>query len=66
LAWFSALSQVWQIFPAAGISAGALIAVGPRARLPVAAAVIVVSTVCGLSIGRSTGLSIAFGFLNTV
>src|SRR5215467_1431053 len=53
-------------WPASGISAGVLIALGPRARLPVAVAVFVASTVCGLSIGRNAWLSIAFGFLNTV
>jgi len=53
-------------WPASGISAGVLIALGPRARLPVAVAVFVASTACGLSIGRNAGLSIAFGFLNTL
>jgi PAS domain S-box-containing protein len=53
-------------WPASGISVGALIALGSRARLPVAAAVLVASTACGLSIGRSAWLSIAFGFLNTL
>ena len=53
-------------WPASGISAGALIALGPKARLPMAVAVFVASTACGLSIGRNTGLSIAFGFLNTL
>jgi PAS domain S-box-containing protein len=52
--------------PASGLSVGALIALGPRARLPVAVAVFVASIACGLSIGRNAGLSIAFGFLNTV
>ena len=53
-------------WPAAGVSAGALIALGPRARLPVAVAAFVASTACGLLIGRNAALSIAFGFLNTL
>jgi integral membrane sensor domain MASE1 len=53
-------------WPASGISVGTLIALGPRARLPVAAAVFIASTACGLTIGRNAWLSIAFGFLNTV
>ena len=53
-------------WPASGISVGVLIALGPRARLPVAAAVLVGSAACGLTIGRSAWLSIAFGFLNAL
>jgi PAS domain S-box-containing protein len=53
-------------WPASGIAVGTLIALGPRARLPVAAAVFVASTACGLTIGRYPWLSVAFGFLNTV
>jgi MASE1 len=53
-------------WPASGISVGVLIALGPRVRLPVAAAVLVGSTACGLAIGRSAWLSIAFGFLNAL
>jgi PAS domain S-box-containing protein len=53
-------------WPASGISVGVLIALGPRVRVPVAAAVLVGSTVCGLTIGRSAWLSIAFGFLNAL
>jgi len=52
-------------WPASGISVGALIALGPRARLPVAAAVFVASSACGLTMGRNAWLSVAFGFLNT-
>ena len=59
----SGLAIFW---PASGISVGALIALGPRASLPVAAAVFVASTVCSLTIGRSVWLSVAFAFLNTV
>src|SRR5215510_12572104 len=53
-------------WPASGISVGALIALGPRARLPVAVAVFVASTACGLTIGRNVWLSISLRFLNTV
>jgi hypothetical protein len=53
-------------WPASGISVGVLIALGARVRLPVAAAVIVASTACGLTVGRTAWLSVAFGFLNTV
>ena len=53
-------------WPAAGISAGALITLDARARLPVASAVFVASTACSLTIGRNGWLSIVFGVLNTV
>jgi hypothetical protein len=53
-------------WPASGISVGVLIALGARVRLPVAAAVIVASTACGLTVGRTAWLSVAFGLLNTV
>jgi len=51
-------------WPAAGIAVGALIAWGPSARLPVAATVVGVSTVCSLIIGRNAWLAIALGFIN--
>jgi len=51
-------------WPAAGIAVGALIALGPRARLPVAAAVVFGTVVCNVTIGRSPRLSIVLGFLN--
>ena len=51
-------------WPAAGIAVGALIALGPTARLPVAAAVVVATTVCNLMIGRNAWLAIAFGSIN--
>jgi hypothetical protein len=51
-------------WPAAGIAVGALIALGPSARLPVAAAVVVATTVCNLMIGRAPWLAIAFGSIN--
>ena len=40
-------------WPAAGIAIGALIALGPSARLPVAAAVVVATIACSLMIGRN-------------
>src|SRR5215813_7033700 len=51
-------------WPAAGIAVGALIALGPKARLPLAAAVLLGTVACNLMIGRNTWLSIAFGFIN--
>ena len=42
-------------WPALGISVGALIALGPRARLPVAAAVFVASAACGLTMRLALG-----------
>ena len=51
-------------WPAAGIAVGALIALGPTARLPVAAAVVVATTTCGLTTGRNAWLAIAFGTIN--
>ena len=51
-------------WPAAGIAVGALIALGPSARLPVAAAVVVATIVCNLMIGRNAWLAIAFGSIN--
>ena len=51
-------------WPAAGIAVGALIALGPTARLPVAVAVVVATIVCNLMIGRNVWLAIAFGSIN--
>jgi PAS domain S-box-containing protein len=51
-------------WPAAGIAVGALIALGPRARLPVAVAVFVATAACNLMIGRDPWLTIVFGSLN--
>jgi PAS domain S-box-containing protein len=48
-------------WPAAGIAVGALIALGPKARLPVVAAVIISMTACILMAGRSPWLAIALG-----
>jgi PAS domain S-box-containing protein len=51
-------------WPAAGIATGALIALGPAARLPVTVAVAVASMTSGLVIGRNPWLVIIFVFLN--
>ena len=51
-------------WPAAGIAVGALVVWGPSARLPVAAAVVIASTVCNLMIGRSAWLAVAFSSIN--
>jgi PAS domain S-box-containing protein len=51
-------------WPAAGIAAGALIALGPKARLPVAIAVFVATAASNLMIGREPWLTMVFGLLN--
>jgi len=56
-----ALAIIW---PAAGIAVGALIALGPRARLPVAGAAAVATIACNLLIGRHAGLALTFGLIN--
>ena len=48
-------------WPAAGVAIGALIAFGPKARLPVAAAVAVATIASKLIITGNLGLGIAFG-----
>jgi PAS domain S-box-containing protein len=48
--------------PSAGIAVGALIAAGPRVRLPIAAAVAIASTASNLLVGKSPAL--AFGLVN--
>src|SRR5262245_20187600 len=51
-------------WPAAGVAVGALIALGPKARLPVAVAVVVATTLANVAIGRIASLSLIFGFVN--
>jgi PAS domain S-box-containing protein len=51
-------------WPAAGIATGALIALGPAARLPVAVAVAVASFASSLLIGRNAWLAVIFVVLN--
>ncbi len=53
-------------WPASGIAIGALIALGPGARLPVAAGVTVATAACNLMIGRHPWLAIALGLLNAL
>jgi integral membrane sensor domain MASE1 len=51
-------------WPAAGIATGALIALGPAARLPVGIGVAFASVACNLMVGRNPWLSMAFVVLN--
>src|SRR4029453_7555291 len=51
-------------WPAAGIGVGALIALGPTARLPVAVGVALATIGSSFTIGRNVWLGIAFGFVN--
>ena len=51
-------------WPAAGISVGALIVWGRRARLPVAAGVVFATVVSNVMIGRNPWLAVAFGVVN--
>jgi PAS domain S-box-containing protein len=51
-------------WPAAGIVVGALIALGPRARLPITAAIFIATVAHNLLVGRSPWLTIAFGLVN--
>src|SRR6516165_9895096 len=52
-------------WPAAGIATGALIVLGPVARLPVAIAVASASIASSYSVGRSPWLAIPFCLINT-
>ena len=51
-------------WPASGIAVGALIALGPSARLPLAAGVFVATIACNLMIGRDVRLALTFALLN--
>jgi integral membrane sensor domain MASE1 len=51
-------------WPAAGIGVGALIALGPTARLPVAVGVALATIGSSFTIGRNVWLGIAFAFVN--
>jgi PAS domain S-box-containing protein len=51
-------------WPAAGIAVGALIALGPGVRLPVAAAVVVATAAANVTTGRNPWLASAFGLVN--
>ena len=59
-----AQAGVATFWPAAGIAVGALIALGPTARLPVAVGVAVATIGSSLTIGRNAWLGIAFGVVN--
>jgi PAS domain S-box-containing protein len=51
-------------WPAAGIAVGALIALGPRACLPVSAGVLLATAAANLMVGRNIWVAITFGLLN--
>jgi PAS domain S-box-containing protein len=51
-------------WPASGIAVGALMALGPGARLPLAAGVTVATAACNLMIDRNPWLAVALGLLN--
>lgn len=52
-------------WPAAGVAVGAFITLGPNARLPVAAGMVVATVASGILVGRSISLTITFAFINT-
>ena len=54
-------SDMAVFWPASGIAVGALIALGPRVRLPLAVSVFLGAIASSVSIGRNLGLSFAFG-----
>ena len=58
---YSGVAAFW---PAAGIAVGILLVLGPNARIPVAAGVVVATAAANLTVGRHGGLAIAFGFNN--
>ena len=57
----SAVAVFW---PASGIAVGTLIALGPGARLPLAAGVTLATAACNLMIDRNPWLAVALGLLN--
>ena len=64
LALLTTAERVAVFWPASGIAAGALIALGPRARMPVAAGVIVATVAANMMGDRSLWSSLAFGLCN--
>jgi len=56
--------RVAVFWPASGIAAGALIALGPRARKPVATGVIVATVAANIMVDRSLWAALAFGLCN--
>jgi PAS domain S-box-containing protein len=57
-------SGVAVFWPASGVAIGALIAFGPKARLPLAVAVFLATAASNLMIGRDPWLTMVFGLLN--
>jgi PAS domain S-box-containing protein len=64
LALLTASEGVAVFWPAAGIAAGTLIALGPWARAPVALAVIGASAAAALMSDRNVSIALAFGLCN--
>jgi PAS domain-containing protein len=64
LALLTTAERVAVFWPASGIAAGALIALGPRARTPVAAGVIVATVAANIMGDRSLWAALAFGLCN--
>jgi PAS domain S-box-containing protein len=53
-------------WPAAGVATGALIALGPQARAPIAAAIAIGTIAANLMIARKPWLAVAFGGINAM
>ena len=64
LGLFLRAEDVAVFWPAAGLAIGALIALGPSARLPLAAGIFVATVAHNFMLGRYTWLPITFGLLN--
>jgi PAS domain S-box-containing protein len=64
LALLTAAERVAVFWPASGVAAGALVALGRWARVPVALAVIISSVAAALTSDRNVWSAIAFGFFN--
>jgi PAS domain S-box-containing protein len=64
LALLTTAERVAVFWPASGIAAGALIALGPRARAPVAVGVILASVAANMMGDRGFWSSLAFGLCN--
>jgi integral membrane sensor domain MASE1 len=64
LALLTTAERVAEFWPASGIAAGALIALGPRARTPVAAGVIVATVAANIVLDRSLGAALALALCN--
>jgi PAS domain S-box-containing protein len=64
LALLTTAERVAVFWPASGIAVGALIALGPRARTPVATGVIVATVVANIMVDRSLWSALAFGLCN--